>query len=403
VKPVQRTNRNTERLVSWRSKWLLLFTLFLMMQQGAVVSAHMTVEDRFYEDVVYSKSMEQIVLLRSLNVISADSYVSLFMPQEKLTRADLALWSANFRRLAESGSKPEQWRQAAMEHRLVASLDGYATYRDINQAYFDGKAPAPDNPDAEPTREQFAVYMGQFLTDAVDGKTLYVLAGMTPGPTGVIDKVAKRRGVPAMEDSQQFDLIVAGRSYSLSMHAVMLYEEFDRFIAQPVARKYPAIRIRKLVKPITEKTHNEFKKNGIVPDVILTTSSALLDLKPLGYLSDIGPLLATSGFDLGRLELNAVESVKVASGQEVLVGIPFIRQFNALYYNKDIFNKFNVPYPNDGMTWREAAALAARVTNKDGETQFRGLEPDIVVRPASALRVYLIRSSRFTAFPETKG
>jgi hypothetical protein len=227
VKPVQRTNRNTERLVSWRSKWLLLFTLFLMMQQGAVVSAHMTVEDRFYEDVVYSKSMEQIVLLRSLNVISADSYVSLFMPQEKLTRADLALWSANFRRLAESGSKPEQWRQAAMEHRLVASLDGYATYRDINQAYFDGKAPAPDNPDAEPTREQFAVYMGQFLTDAVDGKTLYVLAGMTPGPTGVIDKVAKRRGVPAMEDSQQFDLIVAGRSYSLSMHAVMLYGSVD--------------------------------------------------------------------------------------------------------------------------------------------------------------------------------
>jgi multiple sugar transport system substrate-binding protein len=167
-------------------------------------------------------------------------------------------------------------------------------------------------------------------------------------------------------------------------------EEFERFIAQPVSRKYPAVRIRKLVKPITEKTHNEFKKNGIVPDVILTTSSALLDLKPLGYLSDIGPLLTTSGFDLGRLEPNAVESVKAAGGQGVLVGIPFIRQFNALYYNKDIFNKFDVPYPNDGMTWREAAALAARVTKKDGETQIRGLEPDIVVRPASALRVNYI-------------
>ncbi|MCC2683734.1 MAG: family 1 extracellular solute-binding protein [Paenibacillaceae bacterium] len=167
-------------------------------------------------------------------------------------------------------------------------------------------------------------------------------------------------------------------------------DDFDRYITQPVAQKYPDIRIQKLVKPITEKTFNEFKKKGVVPDVIITTSPFLQDLKPFGYLSDVGPWLATTGIDLGRLDPLAVESVKNAGGEGVLTGIPFIRQFNALYYNKDIFDKFKVPYPKDGMTWKEAAVLAARVTKKDGETQVRGLEPDIVIRPASALRVSYI-------------
>jgi hypothetical protein len=204
-----------------------MFVVFLTMQHAADVSAHMAVEDRFYEDVEFSKAKEQIVLLRGLNVISADHYVSLYMPQEKLTRADLAFWSANFRKLADSGAKPEQWQQAAKERGLVRSLEGNATYRDANQAYFDGEAVLPDNPDGELTREQFAVYMGQFLTKAVDGKTLYESAGVTPGPKGIIDKVTKRAEAPTNEDSPQFDVVVAGKPYALSLHPVMLHGSVD--------------------------------------------------------------------------------------------------------------------------------------------------------------------------------
>jgi hypothetical protein len=209
------------------SRWLFLFIAMLVIQQAAGVSAHMAVEDRFYEDVEFSKAKELIVLLRGLNVISADHYVSLYMPQEKLTRADLAFWIANFRKLAESGAKPEQWRQAAREQGLVSSLDGNATYRDADQAYFDGKAPLPDRPDGELTREQFAVYMGQFLIQAINGKTLYESAGLTAGPRGVIDKVTKRTDASLNEDSPQFDVVVTGKPYPLSMHPIMLHGSVD--------------------------------------------------------------------------------------------------------------------------------------------------------------------------------
>jgi hypothetical protein len=69
--------------------------------------------------------------------------------------------------------------------------------------------------------------MGQFLTKPVDGKTLYELAGVTPGPKGVIDKVTKRADAQANEDGPQFDVVVAGKPYALSMHPVMLHGSVD--------------------------------------------------------------------------------------------------------------------------------------------------------------------------------
>jgi multiple sugar transport system substrate-binding protein len=41
-------------------------------------------------------------------------------------------------------------------------------------------------------------------------------------------------------------------------------------------------------------------------------------------------------------------------------------------YNKDLFDKFGVPYPKDGMTWDETYELAKTMTRKEGETQYRG-------------------------------
>jgi multiple sugar transport system substrate-binding protein len=59
----------------------------------------------------------------------------------------------------------------------------------------------------------------------------------------------------------------------------------------------------------------------------------------------------------------------------VLWGLPYAMQFNALYYNKDIFNKFGKSIPKDGMTWDEAIELGQQLTRKDGDIQYRGLDP----------------------------
>ncbi|MCC2686023.1 MAG: family 1 extracellular solute-binding protein, partial [Paenibacillaceae bacterium] len=56
-----------------------------------------------------------------------------------------------------------------------------------------------------------------------------------------------------------------------------------------------------------------------------------------------------------------------------LMAMPYLRNTFVLYYNKDIFDKFGVPYPKDGMTWTEAKQLAARVSRTDGGVEYHGI------------------------------
>ena len=43
-----------------------------------------------------------------------------------------------------------------------------------------------------------------------------------------------------------------------------------------------------------------------------------------------------------------------------------------MYYNKDLFDRFGVPYPKDGMTWDEVYALAQKVTRTEGGVAYKG-------------------------------
>src|SRR5690606_21529535 len=89
--------------------------------------------------------------------------------------------------------------------------------------------------------------------------------------------------------------------------------------------------------------------------------------------------------DLNRFEPEAIEALMAATQTNDLAGIPYTRHFYALYYNKDIFDKFGVDYPPDGMTWDQAYDLARKLTRMEDGIQYRGLNLVPVERPASQL------------------
>ncbi|WP_230200334.1 extracellular solute-binding protein [Bacillus niameyensis] len=52
---------------------------------------------------------------------------------------------------------------------------------------------------------------------------------------------------------------------------------------------------------------------------------------------------------------------------EAIYAMPVSMNQGVLIYNKEVFDKFDVPYPEEGMTWNEVIALGEKVTgNKDG-------------------------------------
>ncbi|WP_079912935.1 ABC transporter substrate-binding protein [Paenibacillus sp. 32352] len=93
-------------------------------------------------------------------------------------------------------------------------------------------------------------------------------------------------------------------------------------------------------------------------------ASGLLDN---GLEYDMTDLVKKHQIDLSKIEPSVADSIKQIS-KDKIYGIPVFNNNMVLYYNKDIFDKFGVPYPKDGMTWTEANKLAQQLTRVDGKT-----------------------------------
>lgn len=180
-----------------------------------------------------------------------------------------------------------------------------------------------------------------------------------------------------------------GATASAALNNEALLQEF---VIEPVKRKYPHITIEYIPmggnNPV--KSINDWMVTGQIPDIILHANGSMGELFDYDLMTDVTPLVKTVGMDLSRFEQAALDSVRVASDDGWLVGIPFQQNFNALYYNKDIFDKFAVGYPTDGMTWEQALDLARRLTRSEDGVQYTGLHPEWVLRPAYPLALTIV-------------
>jgi multiple sugar transport system substrate-binding protein len=98
--------------------------------------------------------------------------------------------------------------------------------------------------------------------------------------------------------------------------------------------------------------------------------------------TDLNNLIKSTKYDLSKFPQEWINRFKRFSPKGELYVIPAEVPKDAsstvtpymLVYNKDIFDKFAVPYPKDNMTWDEAVELAKRFNRTDGGIQYRGLQ-----------------------------
>lgn len=101
------------------------------------------------------------------------------------------------------------------------------------------------------------------------------------------------------------------------------------------------------------------------PDVMIVSKDEYKQLIERGQLSDIDVLLSDDRFNVEGVApeiLNYLRDV----GKRRLYGIPAQFTSKGLYYNKDLFDQYGVPYPEDQMTWEEVFQLAERFPYEDG-------------------------------------
>jgi multiple sugar transport system substrate-binding protein len=143
-------------------------------------------------------------------------------------------------------------------------------------------------------------------------------------------------------------------------------------ITDALKKKFPNLTLNILLKgPNTD--YKNLIADGTLPDIIYESASFTVDrIMQNGFHYEMDDLLKKHNFDLNVFEPNVLAQTRYATGLGKTYGLPFTMNRYALFYNKDLFDKFGVPYPKDGMTWDDIYELAKRLTRSDQGTQYMG-------------------------------
>ncbi|GBF78435.1 hypothetical protein PA598K_07079 [Paenibacillus sp. 598K] len=160
--------------------------------------------------------------------------------------------------------------------------------------------------------------------------------------------------------------------------------EFNKLIVEPTKAKYPHITLER-IKTDENTKPEDLLSTGQLPDIIYTSSGpSYYRFLDLGVVQELDELIAKHGVDTSRIKPAIADSIRSFTPEGKLIAIPLSFNLFITYYNKEIFDKFNVPYPSDEpQTWSEWLELGRQLTVQDNGVQYLGIDlggPSSLVR-----------------------
>lgn len=166
-------------------------------------------------------------------------------------------------------------------------------------------------------------------------------------------------------------------------------ETFDKVHGNILKQKFPNYTF-KYIQNKAGQTLPELLAAKQRIDLIYQNISYFFELGSSGdLLYDMTELVKLKKVDLNKFEPTLIDGIRNSGGGK-LYGLPVNSVGFALYYNKDIFDKFGVPYPKDGMYWDELIELAKKLTRKEGDKQYLGYASDLFSIMNNPLSIPLI-------------
>lgn len=150
-------------------------------------------------------------------------------------------------------------------------------------------------------------------------------------------------------------------------------EDFEKEIAEPLRKKFPWLTL-KYIERGKGNDIADLVTAGTTPDIYWYVYNRFPNkIQSLGLEYDMSDLIKKYNFDMKRLDQASLQSLDQYTGGKGVYGFPFVASTSVMYYNKDIFDKFGVSYPTNGMTWDEVYNLARQLTRSADGVNYRGL------------------------------
>lgn len=146
-------------------------------------------------------------------------------------------------------------------------------------------------------------------------------------------------------------------------------ENFNKKYGDMIRAKFPAYTI-KFIRWETGTTLPELIATGQRVDLVISSVNTIMQ-RLTGAEYDLTELMKKHGVSLTSLETPVIEGMKETFGGK-MYALPITQVKQSMFYNKDLFNKFGVPYPTDGMTWEQTSELAKIMTRTDGGKNILG-------------------------------
>lgn len=155
-------------------------------------------------------------------------------------------------------------------------------------------------------------------------------------------------------------------------------EMFNERFKEPIEAAFDHITLEQIQGSETKEELEDLFAKGIYPDILFEVSHEDLEYLDLQY--DLDELIEKHAYDVDHIQPVFLDSIRAKDKDGRLLGFPYEVIYRALFYNKDIFEKFGQEYPSDDMSWEEAIALGKKLTGEIDGVNYRGLDignPDI--------------------------
>jgi multiple sugar transport system substrate-binding protein len=146
------------------------------------------------------------------------------------------------------------------------------------------------------------------------------------------------------------------------------WAELNRRRIRAFEEQHPDIRVRMVTESSPEKILTMIA-GGITPDVFMLATEDIPDYGRRGVISDVDRFMREDPeFDVGEYFKEIVDAMRYRGK---LYGLPDNLSPVLLFYNKDVFDRFGVEYPDGTWRWEEfleACKKLTKDTDGDGRT-----------------------------------